>query len=203
MKTKINKIECDWKDVKNKCRTTVNKQHTENIPNETFKTNILISEHSPIRLIKVNWLWDKIKYWVSTHYVRHHVGIEKWVSTQRTDRTNIDRDNIGQGALVTFEAEANAQSLISIGRVRLCNQASKETRALFEDLKLTLKEKEPELADVLVPNCIYRCGCPEFTECGYWNKFKSKYSKDDLTDIKVRYSLYNKEFYNRFDKGVE
>jgi hypothetical protein len=195
MRTQINKIDNDWKDIKNKCRTTVNKVHTDNIPDSEFKTNLLISEHSPIRLLKINWLWQGIKYWVSTHYVRHHNGIEKWVSTQRTDRTGFDRDNIGQGALVNFEAEGNAQAVINMGKVRLCYQAALETREWFEDLKLTIKEKESELADVLVPNCIYRCGCPEFQECGYWKNFKERYAKDDLTNIRVRYSLYNKEFY--------
>jgi len=194
-KTQINKLENDWVDVKNKCRNTINKDHTDNQPNSEFKTKLLISEHSPIRLIKVNWLWSKIKYWVSTHYVRHHQGIEKWVSTQRSDRTNVDRDEIGQGAPVNFEAEANAQSLINMAKVRLCYQASKETRELFEDLKVTISKSEPELADVLVPSCIYRAGCSEFTECGFWSKFKDKYQRANLLDIKTRYQLYNGDFY--------
>jgi len=195
--TKINKIENDWVDIKNKCRVTVNKEHTDIIPNSEFKIKLLISEHSPIRLLKINWLWSKIKYWVSTHYVRHHQGIEKWVSTQRSDRTNVNRDEISQGAHVNFEAEANAQSLINMAKVRLCYQASKETRELFEDLKVTISKQEFELADVLVPNCIYRAGCSEFTECGFWSKFKEKYSSADLLHIETRYKLYNGDFYIR------
>lgn len=195
LKTKINKIENDWKDVKNKCRTTINKEHTDNIPSSEFKQKILISEHSPIRLIKVNWMWKNIKSWVSVHFCRHHIGIEKWISTQRTDRTGINRDELPQGNFVTMEAEANAQALINIARVRLCYQASKETREYMEDLKLAIKQHEPELADVLVPNCIYRCGCSEFNSCGFWDKFKEKYNKDELTDIIKRYKLYNNEFY--------
>lgn len=195
MKTHINKIENDWVDVKNKCRNTVNKDHTDNIPSGTFKTQLLISEHSPIRILKVNWLWKGIKYWVSTHYVRHHQGIEKWVSTQRSDRTNVDRDEIGQGALVNFEAEANAQSLINMAKVRLCYQASKETRELFEDLKITISKSEPELANVLVPSCIYRGGCSEFEECGFWKRFRSVIMENYLLDIEQRYKLYNQEFY--------
>ena len=192
MKTKINKLENDWKDVKNKCRTTVNKLHTENEPNNNFKTNILISEHSPIRLIKVNWMWESIKSWCATHWSRH-----KWecfISTRRSDRIDKDRGELSQDELVMFEGEANAQNLIDTWRKRLCFQASKETRECAEDLKIVLNEREPELANVLVPNCIYRCGCPEFEEWGYWNKFKNKYLKEDLINIKARYELYNTEF---------
>jgi len=197
MKTQINKYENDWKDAKNKCRITSNKIHTEHEPSSEFKTNLLISEHSPCRIIKVNWLWEGIKSWVSVHFARHHQGIEKWVSTQRSDRTNIDRDELPQGALVNFEAEANAQSLINMAKVRLCYQASKETRELFEDLKVTIGKTEPELADVLVPSCVYRCSCSEFTECGFWSKMVNKYHYSDLMNIRTRYKLYNGDFYTR------
>ena len=191
-KTIIYKFENDWIDIKNKCRTTVNKIHTNYVPTSEFKINLLISEHSPIRLLKVNWLWNSIKSWVATHWSRH-----KWecfISTQRSDRTGINRDEETQGALVNFEGEANAQHLIDTMRKRLCCQASPETRDLAISLKNTIKETEPELANVLVPNCIYRCGCPEFSECGYWRTFRSNLNIDDLVNIKSRYNLYNKDF---------
>ena len=62
----IIKIYNDWKDVKNVSRTTVNKQHTENEATSNFKKNILISEHSPIREIRVRWKWSNIKSWIKT-----------------------------------------------------------------------------------------------------------------------------------------
>jgi hypothetical protein len=195
MKTQINYIDGNWKRVKNACRTTVNKLHTENEPTSEFKTKILISEHSPIRIIKVNWIWNGIKSWVATHWSRH-----KWecfISSQRTDRTGIDRDKLTQDELVIFEGEANAQNLIDSERKRLCYQTSKETRESAEDLKLTLKKIEPELADVLVPNCIYRCGCPEFEQCGYWKLFYNNHSFN-LVDIKSRYDAYNEYFYEKY-----
>jgi len=112
-----------------------------------LKHNYLLSEHSPIRLIIVDWVWKNIKSWISVHWSRH-----KWecfISTQRTDRTGIDRDLEPQGALVTFEGVANAQNLIDTMRKRLCFQASKETRELAEDLKVKISYTEPELANVL------------------------------------------------------
>jgi len=197
LKTQINKIDSDWVDVKNKCRTTVNKDHTENIPDSKFKTQLLISEHSPIRLIKINWTWKDIKSWISVHWSRH-----KWecfISTQRTDRTGVDRDLEPQGALVTFEGEANAQALIDTMRKRLCYQASKETRELAEDFKVMTRKSEPELSDVFVPNCVYRCSCPEFKECGFWTKFIKTCSKEDLVSIKRRYNIYNSNFHHRME----
>jgi len=197
MKTQINKFENDWVDAKNKCRTTVNKDATDTMPNSEFKTKLLISEHSPIRLIKVNWIWKNIKSWISVHFSRH-----KWecfISTQRSDRTGIDRDKEPQGTLVTFEGVANAQNLIDTMRKRLCYQASKETRELAEDLKIVTKYTEPEMSDTFVPNCIYRCGCPEFSECGFWTKFKNRCSEDQLTSIESRYKIYNSDFYYRME----
>jgi len=197
LKTQINKIDSDWVDVKNKCRTTVNKDHTDNIPDSKFKTQLLISEHSPIRLIKINWTWKGIKSWISVHWSRH-----KWecfISTQRTDRTGIDRDLEPQGVLVTFEGEANAQALIDTMRKRLCYQASKETRELAEDFKVVTRKNEPELSDVFVPNCVYRCSCPEFSECGFWTKFIKMCSKEDLVNIKRRYNIYNSNFHHRME----
>lgn len=192
-KTKINNIQADWINIKNKCRTTVNKEYTENNPTSEFKLNLLVSEHSPVRLLIVDWSWQKIKSWVATHWVRH-----KWecfVSTQRSDRTGIDRDDLPQSALVNFDGVANAQSLIDTERKRLCYLAASDTRKLAEDLKFKIKPVEPELADVLVPNCIYRCGCPEFKSCGFWDKFISEHSDKDLLNIKKRYLCFNEDFY--------
>jgi len=197
MKTQINKIDSDWVRVKNACRNTVNKEHTDNEPNSEFKTNLLISEHSPARLINVDWTWKNIKSWVSVHWSRH-----KWecfISTQRTDRTGVDRDLEPQGTLVTFEGVANAQNLIDTMRKRLCYQASKETRELAEDLKVVIGKTEHELANVLVPNCIYRCGCPEFEPCQFWNKFANRWSREQLSNIQMRYDIYNSDFNYRME----
>lgn len=193
MKTKIIKLENDWRDLKNVSRTTVNKQHSEVEATTQFKRKILISEHSPIRLLKVRWLWSGILSWVSVHWSRH-----KWecfISTQREDRTGVTRGELSQDELVNMDAEANAQNLIDTMRKRLCFQASPETRQLAEDFKHTLWELESELADVLVPNCIYRCGCPEFSECGYWSSFIKDKTSNDLLDIQSRYDLYNIKFH--------
>lgn len=204
MNTKITKVYFDWKDVKNKCRTTVNKGSSDKDATRTFKENLLISEHSPIRIIKISWLWESIKSWITVHYARHHIGCEKWVSTQRTDRTGVNRDESTQDTPVRMEMEANAQALINIGKVRLCYQASKETREYMENLKKTIREIGEDgkiLSNVIVPQCIYRCGCSElFGDCKFFHTFKKYaidhgYAEGDLFDIKTRYKIYNQMFY--------
>ena len=104
-KTEIIKIKGDWAEVVDDCRSTVGKSPLGKEPSEQFKRNILIAEHSPIRDLIVKWKWLAMPSWVSVHWVRHKW--EKFVKTQRTDRTGIDRTKLPQDAPVDFTGEAN------------------------------------------------------------------------------------------------
>ena len=190
----INHITDSWVRIKNHCRTTVNKEFTDAEPSKEFKKRLLISEHSPIRLLEVDWTWKDIKYWVSTEWSRHK--FEKFITSQRDDRVNneIPRDEKPQDTPVNFDGYANAQNLIDAWRKRLCYNATPEARKLAEQLKVELYDNEPELAQVLVPNCIYRCGCPEFKSCSYWETFIKRHSNVDMNNIEERYNAYNEEF---------
>ena len=203
MLTKITKVNADWTDVKNECRNTVNKEATEKEPTIDFKKKILISEHSPIRLIEIKWRWEGIKSWISVHFARHWLGWDKWISTQRNDRTGVDRDKSPQDTPVNYDGKGNAQALINVARFRLCNSAHPETRAYMEDLKESIHEFEPELSDVMQRNCIYRGGCPEFSPCPYWKNFCEKHKGENLLDIQTRYDLANKDFYESRKKRSE
>lgn len=156
-----------WRKLANSARTTINMESGENEPTSKWKKRMLLCEHSPIRKLKISCCWAKIKYWVVMHLVRHKVGIEHWVGTQRTDRTNTSRDEKKQSALVSYEIEANAQAIISTSRKRLCTGASPETRIAWMAMLDALKEIEPELYEVCVPDCIYRGYCYEFISCDY------------------------------------
>ena len=101
------------------------------------------------------------------HFVRHKFGIEHWVTTQRTDRTGINRDESPQSTPVEHECEADAQALINISRKRLCSQASLETRIAWKQVVDEVEKYDPVLASVLVPECVYRGFCPELNSCGY------------------------------------
>jgi len=196
--TEILKVKGDWQEVVDDCRATVGKFPLGHMPTSAFKTGLLIAEHSPIRDISIKWRWTDIKSWIATHWVRH-----KWecfVRSQRSDRTGIPRDKLPQDAPVDFIGEANAQALIDTMRKRLCYQASPETRAYAEDLKRAIHEVQPELADVLVPNCVYRGGCPEINECGYyWSLCNRRFGADSRV-IRTRYAAYNSDFYGGGDE---
>ena len=179
-----------WQDVKDSCMTTINKLQGK-YPDKTWKTKILISEHSPIRLIKIQNIWKNIKSWVSVHFVRHHVGITHFVSTQRDDRTGVDRDTKSQNALVTHRFEANAQSVIDISKKRICLKAHPETRTKWKEFLKDLKDIEPELYSVCVPSCVYRCGCSEFETCGYFQLMFDDIPRHIMTDINARYVIYH------------
>lgn len=193
MKTNIIKIKGDWQEIVNDCRTTVGKDELGKEPSQKFKREILISEHSPIRSISVKWIWKNIPSWVATHFSRH-----KWecfIKTQRTDRTGVSRDKLPQDAPVNMTCEANTQHLIDTARKRLCMMASKQTRKYMEDLKSTLHGTEPEISDVLVPNCVYRCGCSEPEGCRWFDTISALYPALRSTNIQERYDCYNKLFH--------
>ena len=202
---RINWISDSWTRVKNHCRTTVNKSFTDNEPTKEFKKKLLISEHSPIRLLEIDWTWENIKYWVSTEWSRHK--FEKFITSQRDDRmiNEIPRDKKTQDSLVNYDGYANAQNTIDSWRKRLCYQATPEARNLAEEFKLELHKIEPEWADVLVPNCIYRCGCPEFSMCQekLWVNFLKWCNENNknINSIELRYDAYNEYFLIIKQKG--
>lgn len=160
------KHEDNWQDIKDSTMNTIGK-NTGKYPTSEWKRKLILSEHSPIRRMKFYWRWCDLKSWVSVHFVRHKIGIEHWVTTQRTDRTGINRDELPQGALVNHASEADAQALINISRKRLCGCASPETREAWQAVKKEVAKTEPELASCMVKECVYRGFCPEMNCCGY------------------------------------
>ena len=185
MNIDIFKHEDNWQDVKDSTMNTIGKT-TGAYPSSTWKKQLILSEHSPIRRIKFYWRWADLKYWVSVHFTRHSLGISHWVKTQRTDRTGIDRNDIPQGALVNHACEANAQALINISRKRLCSCASPETREAWQKVKDEVAKCEPELASCMVRECVYRGFCPEMFGCGYdkTEAFKKELEEYRNTTIK-------------------
>ena len=188
MKTEIIKVKGDW------CRATVKKPPLGREPSAEWKRAILIAEHDPIRDIIIKFRWKDIKYWVAMHW-KTHIWRSR-VDSQRNDRqSKYDRNKAPQDARVDFTGDPNIQNLIDTMRKRLCSQADPETREYAEDFKAALHEVQPEISDVLVPNCVYRCGCPEMQTCGmyeWWLKFHPDIAS---TDIQKRYNTYNELFW--------
>ena len=171
MKFKLFKIKGTWREVADSCRTTINLEAGNGEITDEWKRRILMSEHSPIRQLSIKGKWYNLPYWVSTHFVRHWLGIVHWVGTQRTDRRKdgVNRGESPQNTPVVHEIEANAQALINISRKRLCHGASPETQRAWKQVKVEVAKQEPILASVMVKECVYRGFCPEFYCCGYTN----------------------------------
>lgn len=199
METQILKIKGDWQEVVDDCRATVKKEALGKEPSSTWKKKILISEHDPIRDIEFKWKWSNIKYWIAMHWKTHIWRCR--TNSQRNDRqAEYDRESARQDAPVDFIGDANVQHLIDTMRKRLCSQAAFETRMYAEDLKVAIHKVEPEIADVLVPNCVYRCGCPEPNGCGYYEAMCERHPGLLSADIQDRYDEYNGIFY-KIKKG--
>lgn len=194
---KVTRFECvkpDWIRVVNAARRTWGKEPINHEPSDKFKKEILLAEHSPIRLLEYDFTIADIRQWVTVHLVRHHEGCEKFVHTQRQDmnieieritKTIIDiftregllkdgwreRDYLFQGQENDMDMTCNAQAFINISRKRLCYGCpSPETRQAWEIVIEALTEVDPILAEKCVPECIYRGFCPEKKRCcGYVN----------------------------------
>lgn len=200
-RTEILKIKGDWQEVVDDCRSTVGKPPLGKEPSANFKRKILIAEHSPIRDIHVKWIWPIIESFVATHWSRHK--FECYIKSQRTDRTGVPRNKLPQDEPVSFTGDANCQNAIDAWRKRLCYMADPKTRWYAEDFKEELRGVEPELSDVLVPNCVYRGGCPEMVPCGFYERFldwcvaERGMAIGERTSIATRYEMYNQYFCER------
>ncbi len=155
-----------WKAIRQATFNTIGKD-TDSQPSSEWKRRLLLSEHSPIRKLKISWRWHDLMYWVSVHFVRHKIGIEHFISTQREDRTGLNRNEALQSAFVRHECEANAQAIINISRKRMCNCASADTREAWQEFLDKIHDTEPELYNCCVPECIYRGHCYEYKSCGF------------------------------------
>lgn len=172
-----------WNRALNAARETVGKEPIDKQPSKKWWARMLLAEHSPIRLVEYDFKWDDIKTWVTVHLVRHFIGCEKFVHSQRDDRrdNSIPRDDMTQGSSNDMQMTCNAQALINISRKRLCNCASKETREAWQQVKDAIRGIDPIMADKMVRNCVYRGFCPELQTCGFC---KTKKFQKELEEYK-------------------
>lgn len=122
-------------------------------------------EHSPLRTIMFLIELEDIQTFVSVHLVRHKIGVEHFVRSNRDDRTK-ETSTIDRNTLVSHYMFCNAQALINIARRRLCYKAAPETRSVM----LAIKEASPAwVKPFLIPECEYRGGvCHEPKPCGVY-----------------------------------
>lgn len=122
------------------------------------------SEHSPIRT-QIFWVEMRgIPTFVSVHFVRHKVGVEHFVKSNRPDRGGDEEAN--RMTPVDHSMLINAQALISMARKRLCQKASRETRDVMLSILTGVEKVDESLARAMVPDCEYRGACWELRTCG-------------------------------------
>lgn len=162
--------------------------------------NAYKTEHSIIRTQIFTVECYGIPLFVSTHFIRHHVGSQPYQLTCRIDRPGggnphlkeriaevnnllsegkIDEacdildwlaDNSDRYTKVNLLLFANAQAFIDMAKLRLCAKASAETRELFQIIKDEIAKIDPDLAPFLVTKCIYRGGICCEQKCCGYNK---------------------------------
>lgn len=134
------------------------------VPSQMTLEKIYRCEHSPIRTQQF-WIELRgIETFVSVHLVRHKIGLEHYVESNRDDRGGTGKEDrytpVNHGML------ANAQALIAMGLKRLCYASHPRTVATYMKLKKAMRHVDPALSNALVPACVYRNGiCPELREC--------------------------------------
>lgn len=189
---KITDFSIDWKKIKSACMTTISKEAGDKEPSHEWKRKLLLAEHSPIRRGTISWKWESIPYAISTHFVRHHEGVEKWVGTSRADRTELkDRSQRSQMDCVPMEMEANIQALINISAKRLCLCADPTTISYWKSVLKEIKQYDEDIYWACVPQCIRCGGCPEYKSCGFYEHFAKNLSIEEQTNMIKRYDKYN------------
>ena len=192
IKARVTDFDIDWMKIKSACMTTISKEAGKE-PTQEWKRRLLLCEHSPIRRGTISWKFDEIPYCISTHFVRHHEGVEKWVGTERADRTEIkDRSQRSQMDMVPMEIEANIQAIINISRKRLCTSADPLTIKYWKAVLEAIKEYDEDIYWACVPECVRCGGCPEYNSCGYYDNLMKDAEPEEQRVLKLRYDRYNK-----------
>lgn len=139
------------------CESTMHGQKSNLSLSDIYKC-----EHSPIRT-QLFWIEMIVPTFVSVHFVRHKIGVEHFVQTNREDRGGLSE--VDRMTPVKHSMLINAQALIQMARKRLCKQSHSATREAMRDIKMTVFQVDPDLYEFLVPECMYRGKCPELKSC--------------------------------------
>ena len=192
IKTEILEYNVNWNSIKRACLRTIGKEAGDKEPPKAWKRKLLICRHSPLRKGSITWKWPEIPYAISTHFVRHHQGCEKFVQTERADRTGVDRRERSQMDPVSMEMDANIEALLNISERRLCLCADPTTKAYWEDLKHVIETYDDDIAWAMVPQCIRAGGCVEpFSSCKFYEKLMEGHTLEEQMNVEKRLDIYN------------
>lgn len=127
------------------------------------------SEHSPIRTQMFAIYGTDVPYSVVMQLRTHDKNGALFIVEPGRPDTGTERAKSYKGNYRDMPRNVfimcNAQHIIDWSRKRLCNKTEDKTRFFFNELKNIIKDIDPSLAAHMVPNCIYRGKCPEFSSC--------------------------------------
>lgn len=174
------------RDVADRARTTIGlEEGTKEVP-PTYMKRMYLCEHSPIRTQQYLVRIKNVPYSIAMHLVRHNQGIEKWVSTNRDDRVNIESQSTRDRDLLPcdLELQLNPQSLINISRKRLCRCAHVNTQMVWCLVTSAVRQINKPLAECMVRECVYRGFCPEFKKCSFYGSKSYEGQRKLLIEVK-------------------
>lgn len=123
--------------------------------------------HSPLRVVIYRFYITDLPYYVHVHLVRHHIGVQFYVQSQRGNSLRAEEK---QDALINVIMDINANSLINMAKARLCKKAAKETRLVLKAIKFALinngDKYDKTLAKHLCAPCEIYNQCFEPKPCG-------------------------------------
>jgi hypothetical protein len=142
---------------------------------KTFKQMVVSAggvPHSPLRTMLYRIYVQDVKSWVTVHYVRHHIGVQFYVKSQRTDRDSnlVQRDSQRQDELINMMFDINANALLTMAQARLCLKAAPETREVMAAIRHSLVgsacEYDQIIGMTMGPPCEWYEKCFEPKPCG-------------------------------------
>lgn len=169
-----------WDIVKDLALFTIGKDPKDG-PSDEWERKMARACHSPLRARMFVVKMFNIPYYVSVHLVRHKIGVEHFVRTNRSDRTGRDTNNDTRNTPTNHAMLINAESLITMSRKRLCSMADPTTRLVWGAVITALGNVDKAVAERCVQQCVH-CGyCPEFKSCGFTNSVAFEASRNAYT----------------------
>ena len=157
----VNKQQAEWRGIDGSFRLVY--------PSIDFIKDMIKAEHSVIRCVQFFVEMIGIPSFVSTHLVRHSVGVQHFVASNREDRSGNDSKEVNRLTPINHSMFINVQALINLSKKRLCRCASQETTDVWFGVKEAIECIDPIVAAHMVPECIYRggvCHEPKQKCCG-------------------------------------
>lgn len=189
MKVTVTHLMGNNREIADYARTTIGLDGGDKEVSDEYMRKLYLCEHSPIRNQVYKIRFEGIPYSTGMHFARHKIGVEHFFSTQRGDRTGIDRSKRKQTDPVLYEMVVNSQAIVNISRKRLCNCADKETIRTWKMALEELKKINHKLVKTCVPECVYRGWCYEHKSCNY--HLTEKFMKD-LNNYRENINNWNK-----------